>query len=66
MIHQKVSLSYKTGYLPPPNQDLFFISCHTKEEIIEIISNFKPKKLAGLNSIPTKIYLHVIYPNIFQ
>ena len=27
----------------------------TKEEIIEIISSFKPKKSAGPNSIPTKI-----------
>ena len=34
---------------------MFFISCCTKEEIIKIISNFKPKKLAGPNSIPTKI-----------
>ena len=27
----------------------------TKEEIVKIISNFEPKKSAGLNSIPTKI-----------
>ena len=42
-------------YLPPPNQDTFFISPCTKEEIIEIISNFKPKKSTGPNGIPTKI-----------
>ena len=39
-------------YLPPPNQDSFFISVCTKEEII---SNFKTEKLARPNSIPTKI-----------
>ena len=49
--------SYKsfTEYLPPPNQESFFISPYTKEEIIEIILSFKPKKSAGPNSIPTKI-----------
>ena len=31
------------------------ISPCTKEEIIKIIPNFKPRKLAGPNSIPTKI-----------
>ena len=53
----EVLFSYKTffEYLPPPNQDSIFISPCRKEEIIEIISNFKPKKSAGPNSIPTKI-----------
>ena len=53
----EVPFSYKTffEYLPPPNQDFFFIVPCTKEEIIKIISNFKPKKSAGPNSIPTKI-----------
>ena len=53
----EVPFSYKTFFedLPPPNQDSFFISPCTKEEIIEIISNFKPKNSAGPNSIPTKI-----------
>ena len=56
-VQSEVAFSYKTffEYLPPLNQDSFFISPCTKEEIIEIISNFKPKKLAGPNSIPNKI-----------
>ena len=56
-VQSEVPFSYKTffEYLPPPNQDSLFISLCTKEEIIEIISNFKPKKSAGPNSIPTKI-----------
>ena len=56
-VQLEVPFSYKMffEYLPPPNQDSFFISPCTKEEIIKIISNFKPKKLAGPNSIPTKI-----------
>ena len=41
--------------ITPPNQDLFFISPCTKEEIITIISNFKPKKSGEPNSIPIKI-----------
>ena len=50
-------ISYKrfSQYLPPPNQDSFFISPCSKEEIIEIISRFKPRKSAGPNRIPTKI-----------
>ena len=56
-VQSEVSYLYKTffEYLPPPNQDSFFISPCTKEEIIEIISNFKPKKSAGPNSISIKI-----------
>ena len=56
-VQSEVPFSYKTffEYLPPPNRDSFFISPCTKEEIIEIISNFKPKKSAGPSSIPTKI-----------
>ena len=56
-VQSEVSFSYKrfSEYLPPPNQDSFFISPCTKQEIIEIISSFKPKKLAGSYSIPTKI-----------
>ena len=56
-VQSKVPFSYKrfSEYLPPPNQDSFFMSLCTKEEIIEIISSFKPKKSAGPNSIPTKI-----------
>ena len=44
-VQSEVPFSYKTffEYLPPPNQDSFFISSYTKEEIIEVISNFKPK-----------------------
>ena len=50
-----VLFSYKAffDYLPPPDRDSFFTSHCTKEEIIEIISNFKPKKSTGPNSIPT-------------
>ena len=56
-VQSEVPFSYKTfsEYLPPPNQESFFISPCTKEEIIEIILGFKQKKLAGPNSIPTKI-----------
>ena len=56
-VQSEVPFSYKSfsEYLPPPNQDSFFISSCTKQEIIEIISSFKPKKLAGPYSIPTKI-----------
>ena len=56
-VESEVPLSYKRffEYLPPPNQDSFFIWLCTKEEIIEIISYFTPKKSAGPNSIPTKI-----------
>ena len=56
-VQSEMPFSYSTffEYLTPPNQDSFFISPCTKEEIIEIISNFKPKKSAGPNSIPTKI-----------
>ena len=56
-VQSEVPFSYKTcfEYLPPPNQDSFFISPCTKEEIIEVNSNFKPKKLAGPNSILTKL-----------
>ena len=56
-VQSEVPFSYNTffEYLAPPNQDSFFISPCAKEEIIEIISNFKPKKSAGPNSIPTKI-----------
>ena len=56
-VQSEVSFSYKrfSEYLPPPYQDSFFISPCTKQEIIEIISSFKPKKLAGSYSIPTKI-----------
>ena len=52
-VQSEVSFSYKTFFehLPPPNQDSIFISPCTKEEIIEIISNFKPKKLAGPSNI---------------
>ena len=42
-------------YLRPSNQVSFFISPCTKEEIIEIISNFKPKIIGRTKSIPTKI-----------
>ena len=69
-VPSEVPFSYKSfsEYLPPPNQESFFISPCTKEEIIEIILSFKPKKSAGPNSIPTKILrlLKRIYPNIFQ
>ena len=58
-VQSEVSFSYKRlfEYLPPlnTNQDSVFISPCTKEEIIEIISNFKPKKSTGPNGIPTKI-----------
>ena len=56
-VQSEVPFSYKTFFecLPSPNQDCFFISSCTKEEIIEITSNVKPKKLAGPNSIRTKI-----------
>ena len=56
-VQSEVSFSYKrfSEYLPPPNQDSFFISPCTKQEIIEIISSFKPEKLAGSYSIPRKI-----------
>ena len=56
-VHSEVPFSYKRffEYLSPPNQDLLFIWPCTKEKIIEIISNFKPKKSAGPNSIQTKI-----------
>ena len=55
-VQSEVPFSYKrfSEYLPPPNQDSFFISSCTKEEIIKIISSFKPKNSAGPNSIPTK------------
>ena len=69
-VQSEVPFSSKSfsEYLPPPNQESFFISPCTKEEIIKIILSFKPKKSAGPNSIPTKIldYLQMIYPNIFQ
>ena len=66
-VQSEVPFSYKTffEYLPPPNQDSFFISPCTKEEIIKIISNFKPKKLAGPNSIPTKI-LRLLTDGIYK
>ena len=53
----EVPFSYKrfSGYLPLPNQDSYYISPCTKEEIIEIILSFERKKSAGPNSIPTKI-----------
>ena len=56
-VQSEVPFSYKTffEYLPPPNQDSFFILPCTKEEIIEIISNFKPTKSARPNSILAKI-----------
>ena len=56
-VQSEVPFSYKIffEYLPPPNQDSFFISPCTKEEIIEVNSNFKPKKVAGPNSILTKL-----------
>ena len=56
-VQSEVPFSYKSfsEYLPPPNQESFFISPCTKEEIIEIILSFKPKKSTGPNSIPTKI-----------
>ena len=47
------------------NQDSFFISPYTIEEIIQIILNFKPKKSAGPNSIPTKI-LRLLTGDIFE
>ena len=66
-VQSEVPFSYKTffKYLPPPSQDSFFISPRTKEEIIEIISNFKPRKSAGPNSIPTKI-LRLLTENISE
>ena len=56
-VQSEVPFSYKRffEYLPPPNQDSFFISPCTKEEVIEITSNFRSKKSAGPNSIPTKM-----------
>ena len=56
-VQSEVPFSYEsfTEYLPPPNQESFFISPCTKEEIIEIILSFKPKRSAGPNSIPSKI-----------
>ena len=53
----EVPFSYKrfSGYLPLPNQDSYYISPYTKEEIIEIILSFERKKSVGPNSIPTKI-----------
>ena len=48
-VQSQVPFSCKTffEYFPPPDQDWFFISPCTKEEIIKIISSFKPKKSAG-------------------
>ena len=56
-VESEVSFSYKTffEYLPPLNHESFFISPCTKAELIEIFSNFTSEKLAGPNSIPTKI-----------
>ena len=56
-VQSELSFSYKRffEYSLPPNQDSFFIPPCTKEEIIQIISNFRPKKLTGPNSICTKI-----------
>ena len=53
----EVPFSYETlfEYLPPPNQDSFFILTCEKEENFEITSIFKPGKSAASNSIPTKI-----------
>ena len=62
-VQSEVPFSYKrfSEYLPPPNQESFFVSPCTKEEIIEIISRFKPKKSARPNSIPTKILRLLIH-----
>ena len=56
-VQSEVPFSYKTffEYLPPPNQDLFFISPCTKGVIIEIISNLKSKNPPRPNNIPIKI-----------
>ena len=44
-VQSEVPFSFKrfSEYLPPPNQDSFFISPCTKEEIIEIISTLSLK-----------------------
>ena len=54
-VRPEVLFSYKAffNYLPPPHRDSFLTSPCTIEEIIEITSNFNPKKSAGPNSIPT-------------
>ena len=66
-VRSEVPFLYKSfsEYLPPLNQESFFISPCTKEEIIEIILSFKPKKSAGPNSIPKK-FLRLLTDNISE
>ena len=68
-VQSEVSFSYKPFlniYHHQTNVKTRF-SSHivTKEEIMKITSNFKPKKSAGPNSIPTKI-LRLLADDIFE